>query len=310
MTRRAAGSFTASLLGILAVLFWGTTVAFARSLTQQLGTLTAGASIYLLSGAIGCAYVSTRPGGWTQLLRLPRAYLFGCGSLFVLYMVCVYLALGRAAGQQQAVEVGIMNYLWPGLTLVFSIPVLRKRARATLPVGIVVAFAGVVLAVTQNEAFLWRALGANLRGNSVPYFLALVAAVSWALYSNLSRRWAGGAKGNAVALFLLATGIVFLAFRLTTTETSRLTSRTAGELLYMILFPTLLAYSFWDAAMRRGEVVLVASVSYLTPLLSTIVACLYLGVRMGVALWLACALVIGGAVACRFSVTERPAELK
>ena len=38
-----------TLLGILAILFWSTTIAFSRTLSEQLGPLTAGASIYLLA---------------------------------------------------------------------------------------------------------------------------------------------------------------------------------------------------------------------------------------------------------------------
>lgn len=308
MSGKAARSFTATISGILAILFWSTTVAFARSLARQLGTLTASASIFLLGGVIGCVYVFASPGGRKRILGLPALYFFGCGSLFVCYVVCLYLAIGRAAGAQQAVEVGIINYLWPSLTLVFSIPLLRKRARMTLPIGIAIAFAGVAVAATHSEAFSWGTLAVNVRTNFAPYFLALVAAVSWALYSNLSRRWAADADGSAIPLFILAAGIVLLAFRFTSSETGTLTWRAVGELAYMILFPTLLAYSFWEAAMRRGEVVLVASLSYLIPLVSTVIACAYLGVTMGAALWIACALVIGGAAACRFSITERAAK--
>ena len=39
-------------------------------------------------------------------------------------------------------------------------------------------------------------------GNPLAYSLALVAAVCWALYSNLTRRWAGDHEDGAVAVFL------------------------------------------------------------------------------------------------------------
>jgi drug/metabolite transporter (DMT)-like permease len=78
-----------------------------------------------------------------------------------------------------------------------------------------------------------------------------------------------------------------------------------GELLFIAIVPALLGYVFWDKAMRRGNVVLLASFSYLIPFPSTVVSCLYLSVPAGPSLWVACALVIGGAFMCRCSISDR-----
>lgn len=76
------------------------------------------------------------------------------------------------------------------------------------------------------------------------------------------------------------------------------------ELVYMMIFPTALGYVFWDEAMRKGRIILVASLSYLTPLLSAIIATTYLGVRAGWNLWIGCILVVAGAAVCKLSVKE------
>jgi len=76
----------------------------------------------------------------------------------------------------------------------------------------------------------------------------------------------------------------------------------------MALFVTGAAYIFWDHAMRRGDMVLVAALSYLTPLLSTLFSAVYLGVVPAPAIWVACALVIAGAVTCRLAVIEGAAS--
>jgi drug/metabolite transporter (DMT)-like permease len=76
------------------------------------------------------------------------------------------------------------------------------------------------------------------------------------------------------------------------------------ELVYMAVFPTILAYAFWDAAMRRGNMILVASLSYLTPLLSIIIGSVYLGVGTGWNLWAGCLLVVVGSLLCKLSVEE------
>ncbi len=294
-----------TVLGILALLLWSSTIAFTRSLTERLGTGTAAAAIFLISGGIGCAYlVVTRQIGAVR--RLPRAYLVGCGALFVLYMVCIYSAVGSAASRLHVIGAGIINYLWPGLTLAFSVPILKKKARLWLLPGAVAAFAGAALAVAHGGAFSWTAFAADLTSGSASYVWALGAALSWALYSNLSRRWAGEAEGTAVPVFLLASGIVWAALRCLRPEQAHWTPRAAAELLYMATLPTLAAYSFWEAAMRKGNVVFVASLSYSTPLLSTAISCIYLRVAPGAMLWVACLLVIGGAIVCRLSVSDGP----
>ncbi len=289
-------------LGIVAVLLWSTTMGVSRSLVEQLGAMTAGACIYLVSGAVGCTYLLAR----RQLgvvRRMPPLYLFGCGALVVVYMLLIYLAIGLAATRRQVIGVGIINYLWPGLTLVFSVPVLKKHAGPLLVPGAVLAFAGVVLASTGGQLSAGKFLR-DLRSGEAPYLLALVAAVLWALYSNLSRRWAATHEGGAMPVFLLAAGVTLALMRPFFHETQHWATHTCFELAYMSLVPALLAYGFWDYAMRRGNMVLVAAVAYLTPVLSTTFTSVYLHVPPGRGLWLACALVVAGAVVCKLSVTE------
>jgi drug/metabolite transporter (DMT)-like permease len=238
-----------------------------------------------------------------RILHVARTYLFGCGALFVVYMASLYVAIGTAANRLQVLEVGLVNYLWPSLTLVMAVPILRRRTRATLIPGCLLAFVGVLLAAAQAGES-WQVFAVNLERNWIPYLLAFVAAICWALYSNLTRRWAREAQSGATPLFLLVSGLVLAGLRLSFPEATQWTSRSAVELGYMAVFPTILAYAFWDTAMRRGNMILVASLSYLTPLLSIIIGSVYLGVGTGWYLWAGCVLVIAGSLVCKLSVEE------
>jgi drug/metabolite transporter (DMT)-like permease len=293
-----------NLLGLIAILFWSTTIAFSRSLTEQLGTLTTAALIYTLAGLIGLTYCSLQPGGVNQLRCLPRIYLIGCGALFVAYIAALYLAVGLSATRVQVLVVGLINYLWPGLSLVFSIPVLGNRARPLLPVGVILALAGIWLATTAGDPLILQTLFQD-QNALLPYGLALFAAICWGLYSNLSRRWAANNDGGAVPLFLLSSGILLGVFRLVTPEATHWSLSAGLELVYMAILPGMLAYILWDIAVRKGEIILVASLSYLTPLLSTMFSTLILDVRPNITLWLGAGLVIGGAVLCKVSILEK-----
>ena len=67
------------------------------------------------------------------------------------------------------------------------------------------------------------------------------------------------------------------------------------------------AYTCWEAAMRRGDVVLVTACSYLTPLLAAFVSCVYLHAAPGAALWIGCLCVVAGALLSWRSVEDRAA---
>jgi drug/metabolite transporter (DMT)-like permease len=237
------------------------------------------------------------------IILTPPTYLFGCGGLFIVYMACLFLAVGTATNRLQVLEVGLVNYLWPSLTLVLAVPLLARKAHATLALGCLLGFGGILLASLQ-PAESWEAFTGNFEANWFPYVLALIAAICWALYSNLTHRWAGDAETGAVPLFLLVSGLTLAVLRLLVTERTQWSIQSGIELAYMTVFPTVIAYAFWENAMRRGNMILVTSLSYLTPLISIIISSVYLGVEAGTYLWIGCLLVIVGSLTCKMSIEE------
>jgi drug/metabolite transporter (DMT)-like permease len=292
-------------LGLLAIVLWSTSIGVSRSAVEKLGPLAAGAAIFTLSGVLGCVLLAVR-SGLADLRRLPRRYLLGCGGLFVAYEVCLYMAIGLAAGRRQTLEVGVINYLWPGLTVLLAVPLLGRRAGPLLVPGALVAFAGVVLAAAGREGLTWTGFLNHVQKNPVAYLFALGGAVTWALYSNLARRWARQLKGNAVPAFLLATGLLLLCLLPLQSQATAWDGRAIVEVLFLAVFTSLLAYAFWDGAMRHGNMTLVAAASYATPILSMLVSSIYLRVAPGVSLWVASGLVAAGAVLCKLSLHPGP----
>ncbi len=284
-----------TVFGLLAILLWSVSVALARSISESIGPLTAGALVYLLAGGFSTGHFFLRHGPIRNLRLLSPAYMFGCGALFLIYTAALFLGLGLAANRYQTLEVGLVNYLWPALTVLLSLVILGKRATLWLIPGTIAALAGVALVLTQDVALSWDSIRRNLAGNPVAYGFGLVAAITWGLYSNLSRRWAKPGGGGAVPLFMLVTGIAFELARLMRPEAGALNLHVAIEVVFFAA-ATGLGYIFWDIAMRKGNIVFVAACSYLTPFFSTVVGCLYLGVMPGMRLWIGCLLIIGGSV--------------
>ncbi len=289
--------------GFAAILLWSTTIALVRSLSEQIGPITTAAAVYLIGGSLGLIRLFSRESVFQKFRKLSARYLIGCGFLFILYMLALYLAVGRANNRQQVLEVGLINYLWPTFTLVFSLLILGKKARPLLLPGTLFALLGIFLVIGQEVSVSWDSFVLNFYSNPVAYSLGLIAAFSWALYSNLTRRWAGNGEGG-VEIFIPATGIVFFIFRILNPEKGSWTLQAAGEAVFLGLV-TFVAYLLWDHAMREGDVVLVAAFSYLTPLFSTLISCFYLGIQATLSIWIGCLLIVAGSILSWISISEQ-----
>jgi drug/metabolite transporter (DMT)-like permease len=292
----------ATAAGIVAILSWSTTVALARSVSEQLGPLTGAAAVYLVAAVASAPSLRKLFAGGKSTPGHSRKYLLGCGALFVTYMLALYLGLGLAKDRQQVLEVGLLNYLWPVLTLLLSVALLRQPARWTLLPGTALAIAGVCLVVMPDVSVGWRDVAASTF-ITAPRLLGLLAAITWALYSVLTRLWAGEQARGSVDLFLSITAGVLLMLSLFADEPRDWSLRATSEAVLLGL-ATCLAYRLWDLAMRRGNVLLVAASSYLTPLFSTLASCLYLSVVPPQQLWWGCLLLIAGSLLSWASVTR------
>jgi len=227
-----------------------------------------------------------------------------CGPLFVGYLCLFYLALGLAETRADAIVVGLINYLWPTMILLFAIPLLGRRPRwPVLAVGSAVSLGGIVLATSVQAESLGALIGA-FGSSGVPMILAFVASVMWGLYSNLAKRYPQPNSTGAVGLFLLVTGLVLLIAVGNSWNGVDWNPRAIGELSYAIIFPASLAYCLWDIAMRDGNIALLASASNLIPVLATLLAGVYLRVPLGWELLGGAIGVVVGAFLCRLSFRQ------
>jgi drug/metabolite transporter (DMT)-like permease len=276
--------------GVLAIVLWSATVGLFRSIGESLGPVGGPAMLFTVSGLLVVAFT-----GIPKLGTLNRTYLLLTGALFVAYEVCLALAIGYAHHRGQAMEVGMINYLWPCLTMLFAVLAGQQRASVLLLVpGIALSFVGIVWVMKGESHFSFSQLAENFRTNPVAYSLAFIAAFLWAAYSVLSRRFGNGKNG--VGLFLLATaGVLWVKYSWNAQPEMLVTPRVVGEVLVMGTF-TATAYSAWNFGVQRGSIGLLAALSYFTPVLSAFLASVWLGVKPGYAFWMGVAMVTAGSL--------------
>ena len=210
-------------------------------------------------------------------------------------MIALFLAIGLAMNHQQVLEIGLLNYLWPTLTILLSLVILKRRANLLLIPGTILALVGIFLVLMQGVHVWWQSILGNLASNPVAYALGLIAAVSWALYSNLTRRWAGDTGQGMVDLFLPITAIVLIVIALLTESGHAWSVRSLLEVGFLGTV-TYIAYWSWEASMRMGNFTLVSAASYMTPFFSTVVASLYLHVTPTANLWIGCGVLVVGSL--------------
>ncbi len=230
---------------------------------------------------------------WRNARHLPVAG----GVLFVGYEICLALAIGLASDRSQSLELGMINYLWPCLTIVLAIAFNQQRFRIWLWPGLLLSLLGIVWVMkgsgSGSPALLWQ----NMLRNPVAYALAFIAALTWALYNNLTRRFARGSNG--VTLFFILTALALWLKYAFSDHTAPMTFTLVPllEVLFVGL-STAIAYSAWNHGIQQGNLTLLATASYFTPVLSALMGSLWLGLTPPLAFWQGVAMITLGSLIC------------
>ncbi len=250
-----------TVFGLCAIILWSSTVALVRSISDQAGPHTVGGEAYLAGGIIAVVRLFFKHP-LKSIKEVPKNYLFGCGGLFLIYTLSLFLAVGLANNRIQSIELGLVNYLWTPLTILFSIFILSVKADYKLIPGTLLALFGVFFVMTKPDSVSYASFCANFISNPAAYIFGFTAAITWGLYSNLARRWGNPNAIGVVPLFVLITGIILTISGLLITENNRFEIKTVAEIVLLGL-TTVFAYIFWDLAMQQGEIILVAAASYI-----------------------------------------------
>jgi drug/metabolite transporter (DMT)-like permease len=246
--RATAIGFTAILMWALLALF---TIGSAPVPPFLLNALTFG-----IGGLIGLAWTARKGLGVLRGISW-KVYAFGTLGLFGYHFL--YFTAFRIA---PTAETGLIAYLWPLFIVLLSGLLPGERLGAAHVAGALVAFAGAALIV----------LGRGGEGaiSALGLVLAFGCAVTWAVYSVLSRRL-GTVPTESVTVYCLATAALSVAAHLALEETVWPQGSTGWlSVLALGIGPVGAAFFTWDIGMKRGDIQLLGVASYAAPLLSTL----------------------------------------
>jgi drug/metabolite transporter (DMT)-like permease len=308
----ASKSKAATLAGILAVIIWSSNVAVSKTVMNELGAFNAAFYIYFFSGIINFFLLLVALGRikfLKHLKALPLRYYLQTGIFFALNNVFIYTAIGLTKTNEELLIVTLLNYLWPILIFVFRVPIYHVKIIPTFffP-AIITAFSGILIALLQGySAQELIEISRALNDNFLAFIFAFMGAVSWALYSNLIRKYSSAEDIAAIPLIFIFSGLVFFVIQLFRGEASSLNLGTFYNnpyLIYTIIGPTCLGYLFWFLAMKYGNRNLVTSLSYLIPLGSVLLISLIHSIPVRPMFWVSAVLLIAGALLGMKAVKE------
>ncbi|HEY9761174.1 MAG TPA: EamA family transporter [Trichocoleus sp.] len=274
----------ATAIGFTAVLMWAT-LAFLTKLSGPIPPFQLTAIAFTLASLIGLALWLKEGNSLHTYLKLPLpVWLTGIGGLFG-YHFFYFIALQNAP----AVEASLIAYLWPLLIVLLSACLPDERLSWRHGLGAIAGFLGAGLLVTNGKGLSFDP--EFLSG----YLAALVCAFTWSTYSVLSRKF-GAVPTSAVGGFCAVTAVLAWVCHALLETSVWPNWGQWGAILPLGLGPIGLAFYTWDYGVKHGNIKALGALSYLAPLLSTLLLIATGFATPSWALAWACLLIVGGAI--------------
>jgi len=187
----------------------------------------------------------------------------------------IYMALHTTL----AVNALLINATTPIFIVLFSWIGFRDRITPLQTCGVIISFFGL----------LWIISNGNLKNLMPVQFVrgdlwTLSAAVSWAMYTILLRKRPNKMDPVCFLASIIIIGLIFLfpfyLWEIHTGVTINLTTTSVISVFYVAVFPSVLAYLFWNKAVKMIGASRAGIFMHLMPVFGVIMAYIFLGERL------------------------------
>lgn len=281
----------ATLIGLIAILLWSAIVGLIKSVSEGFGPVGGAAMIYTCSAILLLFTV-----GFPKVKQFPLSYLIIGSILFVSYELCLSLSLGFSDSGRQAIEVGMVNYLWPSMTILLSVIVNRQKTSLWIIPGIIIALAGIFRVLGGEQGFSFQDITANLQSNPLSYGLAFSGAIIWAIYCVVTQKIAKGSNG--ITLFFILTALVLWVKYLFSPQPEFELNAWVWFSLALSAIAMGFGYAAWNTGILHGNVTVLATASYFIPVVSAMLAAVILNSALTIYFWQGAAMVSLGSLLC------------
>lgn len=287
---------------LLATLFWGGTAVAGKLVIAELPPLTAGVLRYGVAALLlGLAFRRRLPH-LPELGPKELGLLLAIGTLGTfLNHVLFFFGLVWAPAAHGALIPPTTSPIW---MLLLAARLGHERVGRAQVLGIALCLAGVVLVIRPERLVVQGGAGV-LFGD----LLFALGGFAWALYSHLSRIAMQRLSAGGILAVGMAVGSALL-FPFALAERPWAALAAAGPvswlaLAYLTLMGTVLAFLWWNVAIRRLGTGRTAAFSNLVPVFGVLAAWLVLGERLSPLQMLGAALALAGVLVCQDPTRER-----
>lgn len=238
-----------------------------------------------------------------QLKSLTRTDYFRAAGLGALNPFLYYLVLLKAYDLLLAQEAGTLNYIWPVVLVLLSIPMLKQKISWLSIVAILISFTGTIVIGTRGNLFQLQF------GNLAGVALALASAVFWALFWIFNVK---DKKDEVVKLFLnFCFGTLFIFVYVIFTTGLRMPGLPGlTGAVYAGIIEMGITYILWLKALQLSTTTAkVSNLVYLSPFISLIIIRFAVGEEILLSTFIGLVLIVGGIIMQQFiSKINGPSE--
>lgn len=286
------------LLLILTTLFWSGNFVLSRGMHAALPPMALSFWRWSVALLILLLLAHRHLRAQHRLIGEHRRFIFLQSLLGVTgFNTLLYLAMQHTT----AINAVLVNSCIPVLIVVFSWLLYRETMRLRQCCGVLVSLAGVVLIMAKGEVATLLQVSFN-QGD----LLVLAAAVVWALYSSNLKRYPQGLHPLAYLTAINIVGLLGILplylLELSSGKTFTLNLASVVTILYVAIFASVLAFIFWNRAIRTIGANKAGPFVHLMPVFSTILAVLFLDETLAWHHAQGIALIFGGILMTTFRV--------
>ena len=261
---------------MLTTLFWSGNFVLARFVRLDVPPVGLSFWRWLVAAVLLLPFIWRDMRGHWPLVRdnlwlVLALALFGVTSFNTL----IYLGVQTTTASNAVLLQSVM----PLVIIVLSRLLLRTRVTAAQSVGILVSLAGVLVIVTRGDLSLL--LGLHLVQGDL---LVLTAVFTCGLYSVLLRWLPPGLGGLPLLGYTITFGVLLIApvyaWEIGTGPAMRLNWVTVNSVLYVAVFPSLLAYLFWNRAVNEVGPNRAGQFIHLMPVFGSLLSAVFLDERL------------------------------
>jgi drug/metabolite transporter (DMT)-like permease len=260
----------AYLFTLLTILFWGGAATAFKTALQAVSPLALLASASTLS-LLAIFFILVSQRKFHLLLKLSRRewlYLLLLGGINpFLYYVILFEAYDRLPGQVAM----SLNYLWPVMLALLSVPILKHSLNMRSLMAILLSFIGAAIIASRGDMQGWNSL------DFYGVLLALASTLVWALYWLFSARLAVDA---AIKLFVGFLSGALLSLLYASSKHQLMPEIETYPWLaigYVGLFEMGITFFIWLKALQLADsAATIGNMIYLTPFLSLILLAVFI----------------------------------